>query len=80
MLRATKEQLEAIVALQHDRNFQTYVGLVADAVEKVNEQLVMGELEPFQLVRVQGMARFGTQLLQTIAEARAEREKYEQRD
>ena len=75
-MKLSKEELELILALRTDRNFNLFMSLVAREVEALNKRLVCTNMPTDDLVRLQGEVRFGVSLMEVITEAEAQYERH----
>lgn len=75
-MRLKKEELEAVLALRNDRNFQLFLGALGAELEKLNQAMVMQSGADSELRCLQGQVRFGVQLLDAVNSAPAEYAKH----
>lgn len=69
LMRFDKRTLEAILALRTDANFQLFVEAIARETEQRMKTLITVDLPHDDLLRLQGMTRMGTVLLEAIGTA-----------
>lgn len=78
MIKATREQLEAIATLRRTRDFGLFMEMIGKDFEVMNERLIRANLPNDEMLRVQGQLRYGMQLTDTISNAEVELEKLKQ--
>jgi len=72
----TKDELEAVLALRSDRNFQLFLTALGAELERLNQCMVNQTGSDSELRCLQGQVRFGVQLLDAITSAEAEYAKH----
>lgn len=70
-MKASEQELEAIVRLQHNTDFQKLLEVVGRHAEQLNEGLIHRDLDSGALYQLRGEVRNATQFLRLIVEARA---------
>ena len=75
-MRLKKEELEAILALRNDRNFQLFLTAIGAELERLNHAMVMCTGSDSELRCLQGQVRFGAQMLEAISTAPQEHAKH----
>lgn len=68
-MRLSKRELEAVLSLRHNADFRVVVEAIARETEAHMQMLVKKDLDPSEMLRLQGMTRMGTRLLEAVAEA-----------
>lgn len=79
LMQVERQELEAILGLRNNRDFGVFMALVARQVERLNERLVMADLDTNQLLCLQGQVRFGVHLMKAVETAPKEFENLQQR-
>lgn len=68
-MKMDRKECEAVVRLMHNEDFRVFLGALARQTEKLNERLIMANLNDVELRNIQGQTKAMAMVMKAIEEA-----------